>query len=135
MTSRQVGQFLLVFVSTISIDQISKYFAKDVIINTGVSFGLFPSSLLTVVLIGVLLALAFKFGRDFYSINPSVTGIFFGGSISNIIDRLLYGGVRDFLPVPLIAVRNNLADWGIILSLLWIFWNLNKASSSKMTRS
>lgn len=130
MKDYRLQKLFVSLVATITIDQISKFVAHDIILNTGVSFGLFPSSLLTIMLIGVLITIAFKFGRLFYASSPSVTGIFFGGSVSNIIDRLVYGGVRDFLPVPFFEIRNNLADWAIILALMWLFFRMQKSSDS-----
>jgi len=38
--------------------------------------------------------------------------------VSNFFDRLLMGGVRDWLPIW--SLKNNLADWSIFGSLLLI---------------
>lgn len=118
-------------VAVVVLDQFTKYFATNIQLNTGVSFGLLPTPLLTLALIGVLLLIAVKFGKLFYLISPFATGAFFGGSLSNIIDRVMYGGVRDFLLIPLTDIRNNVADWAIILALVWIFFRMQKSSSGK----
>ncbi|MEP7167594.1 MAG: signal peptidase II [Candidatus Woesebacteria bacterium] len=127
--------FLFGFLATIGVDQLSKYLAHDVILNTGISFGFFSGSLLTIALIFVLIGIVFQFGKTFFQASPVAAGIFFGGSISNVLDRIFYGGVRDFLPVPILGIRNNLADWCIILSILWIFLLLKPASFLKTTHS
>ena len=49
---------------------------------------------------------------------PIVRGLFLGGAMSNIMDRLVIGGVRDWLPVPVLGLRNNLADWAIVGALI-----------------
>lgn len=45
------------------------------------------------------------------------TGLFIGGAVSNIIDRIYFGGVRDWFPIPFVGLRNNLADWAIFLAV------------------
>ncbi|MBU0978365.1 MAG: signal peptidase II [Patescibacteria group bacterium] len=44
-------------------------------------------------------------------------GLFLGGGLSNLIDRIIWGGVRDWLSVPLMGMQNNLADWAIAIGL------------------
>ncbi len=131
MITRPVLVTALFFLLTIAVDQATKMNAALVTLNTGISFGLFPSSLLTFLLSGVLLLIAYQFGKLFFQVSPVLTGIFFGGSTSNLIDRALYGGVRDFLPIPFFSIHNNLADWAIILSLLWLFWQLHHSNFKK----
>lgn len=126
MSRRSLSVMSVFLLLTLVIDQVSKYYAREIILNQGVSFGLFPSSLLTFALAGVLVIIALKFGKAFLSSSPVATGIFFGSSLSNLLDRVLYGGVRDFLWVPIFSVRNNLADWAIILSLIWLFFRAQR---------
>ncbi len=52
--------------------------------------------------------------------------------MSNIVDRLVLGGVRDFLPLPFVDMKNNLADWFIVGSLLYI---AIKTSGFTMTKT
>lgn len=52
--------------------------------------------------------------------------LFFAASLSNIWDRVVFGGVRDFLTVPILGVKNNVADWCIVLSLFVIFLQMKK---------
>ena len=121
MTSGQV-RLVGICVLTLFIDQITKHFASRAIVNTGISFGLFSSGITTIALMVVLVLIAVSYGKVFFRMSPTASGIFFGASSSNLLDRVLFGGVRDFLPLPILGVQNNLADWGIILSLLWIVW-------------
>lgn len=39
--------------------------------------------------------------------------------MSNLLDRLVYGGVRDWLTVPVLGLKNNLADWAIVGAIVW----------------
>lgn len=88
----------------------------------------------TVVIMGIILR---QFGKKF----PMFVGLIIGGAVSNVLDRLFLGSVRDFLPVPFLAVHNNLADWGIFIGLVGIVWSewwgsnvvTNKAVRDKRT--
>lgn len=110
-------------VLALGVDQISKYVAQQqvkIILNQGVSFGLFPGPLLPLATSLVLIVLGIYSWKVWRGAAALPTGLLLGGAFSNLIDRLVYGGVRDFLPVPFLGINNNLADWCIVLSLLWI---------------
>ncbi len=105
-------------------DQFSKdsahLFGFATSLNTGVSFSLFSSvsaEVLTLVLLLCIFGLWYKL-QYFWQKNQLAAGFFFGGGISNILDRALYGGVRDWLPVPGASISNNLADWAIGIAIL-----------------
>ncbi len=49
-------------------------------------------------------------------------GLFLGGVWANTFDRVVYGAVRDWIPVPGLGLYNNLADWAIVCAcILWIY--------------
>lgn len=131
--------FLLVFV----FDQLLKYHAFRsgiALLNPGFTFGwagdsglLFPLSALLVSLILSLYCIRSKCSLNF--------GIFLviAGFLSNLIDRLNYHGVVDYLKIPYLNIYNNLGDWGIFLGsiliiLEWLIFQ-NHKSFSKMTPS
>ena len=88
------------------------------VVNHGVSFGLFSTQMNTWV--AVFFPLIFLiFAWSLLKKYPIVLGLLQGGAISNLLDRLLYGGVCDWLPVPILGLRNNLADWAIVIALVW----------------
>lgn len=105
------------------VDQVSKYFAIQTTgftINTGISFNLFASAGITIALI-IAYVLFFEWSCSRWQEKyPIAMGLVLGGGLSNLVDRVVYGGVRDFLPVPFIGVVNNLADWMIVVGLLLI---------------
>jgi lipoprotein signal peptidase len=115
----------LVFISLLIIDQSSKLLAHlegMVVLNPGVSFGLLfqiPSQILSY---GLLLVLLIGFFAWFKFMPkqkwPAVW--FFAGGMSNVVDRLLVGAVRDWLYVPIIGNRNNLADWFIVIGVVLV---------------
>lgn len=51
-------------------------------------------------------------------------GFIFVGGASNLIDRLIYGGVPDYIQISYVP-KFNLADSIIILGVLWLLYELN----------
>lgn len=102
------------------------------VINHGVSFGLWSSTWLVLAL-GMGLGALYLWSCDRWSLlSPGSRGIFFGAAVSNLVDRVALGGVRDWLPVPGFHLTNNLADWMMALALLWlgVQWRHGKAPVS-----
>jgi lipoprotein signal peptidase len=92
-------------------------------LNAGISFGWFVTDqrvLFSLLLLGFtavfLLLLRQSWGKQ-----PILAGVFLGGVLSNLADRVFWGGVRDWLPIPFTLLRNNLADWCIFLILALFF--------------
>jgi lipoprotein signal peptidase len=107
-------------------DQITKFiFAGQ--INHGISFSLFSrAGQLDLALVLVFIALVI-FGsqqiihhkQDEFSV---LWGVLLGAGFSNLVDRWMFGGVRDFWLLPILNVQNNLADWFIFLAALGIIF-------------
>ena len=124
---RRVVLFCSVLIATVIVDQATKIWASSrglVVLNTGISFGVgnFSQNMVIVCLICLTVAAAVSWWR-WASSSPRhvlAAGLFFAGALSNILDRLLYGAVRDWL--PLLIVKNNLADWAIFLGILLLLW-------------
>ena len=57
-------------------------------------------------------------------------GMIWGGSLSNIVDRLRYGGVVDFLQIGISPIF-NFADLGITIGLLYFFIAFLKKEKQK----
>ncbi len=110
------------------LDQFSKFivgfsrFFGSIVINTGVSFGLLRSNhlLISTLLLLVLGILVVCVIQKNWRQHPIATGLFIGGALSNIVDRVQYGGVRDWLPVGIFSIKNNLADWAICIAAVWV---------------
>lgn len=128
---------MCVFLLLVSLDQISKWWAQQaglVTWNEGIAFGLGQGRISqAVVTLGLTLVLFIAWrvvGQ--ISTKNSLPGTFIlAGAFSNLIDRILFGAVRDWLPVPLMGLQNNMADWliaaGVILLIKELF--LTTASS------
>lgn len=85
--------------------------------NTGIAFSLkIPEILLYVFVVLILLILAFWLIKSYRQNNIFlifVLTIIFFGALSNLIDRLFYGYVIDFIDIPFFTVF-NLADVMIV---------------------
>ena len=92
--------------------------------NQGVNFGLFSSSqdMMRWVLIGVALAVCLWLYVWIRRVRPGwwtqlAAGLLIGGALGNVIDRVFYGAVADFLNMSLPNWRNpysfNVADIAI----------------------
>ena len=103
-------------------DQVSKWAAEVVdwpmVLNSGVAFGWRPAGeWLTfglVALVGVGAAASWQQYRR----APIISGLFLGGVLSNLTDRIFFGGVRDWLALPFTGLYNNIADWAIALAVI-----------------
>lgn len=95
------------------------------VLNTGVSFGLFGGGagrwILSVFSVAVAIALAawaLKAQRGFL---VAAIGLIMGGAIGNVIDRIRFGGVVDFLDFSgtgLFPWIFNIADSGITVGVV-----------------
>jgi lipoprotein signal peptidase len=114
------------FFAVLATDQLSKFIAQyfDLVsYNKGFSLGFggfLPFPIIAVVVL-VTLGIWMRWIYPRKVIPVWVIGGFSGAVVSNLCDRMWFGGVRDFLPL-LFGIHNNLADWVIGLTLLWIVY-------------
>lgn len=133
--------YLLLFSLGLGLDQLSKrLFASSVTLNTGVSFSLFSHfpSWFVITALGIFLAaaawLSFPTAQK-KTVLLVCHALFFSGALSNWLDRIFYGGVRDMWSVPFIGVQNNLADWLIFGSVLIVGSDLLRRQPEKVRPS
>jgi len=116
--------FSLTVALAVAVDQGSKAWADQlgwsVQLNTGISFGFLSgisAQLLVMISAGLLLLIGWWGVRHSLTI-AALAGLFVGAGFSNLLDRVLFGGVRDWMLVPFFSLRNNLADWIIVLVVI-----------------
>jgi signal peptidase II len=95
--------------------------------NSGIAFGLFPgrATLVSVLTVLALCAIAVALA-GLVSRNPLVAagaGMLVGGSLGNLIDRLMHGAVTDFID-PARWPAFNVADIGIVMGAALIIVGL-----------
>lgn len=104
---RQIIGATAFFCAAVAVDQLSKYFRPVVLLNDGLAFGLpVPqTTLFSLVIVATLVLVARNLSPITYNLAPS---LILAGGISNLLDRLLWGGVRDVFRVE--TLYFNVAD-------------------------
>ncbi len=92
--------------------------------NVGVAFGIpVPGSAMYVLLIALMLAIG-TLGVAAYRKQQYLSWwaalLVFTGAASNLLDRVHYGYVRDFLRLAFWPTTGNLADWMITLGAVFL---------------
>ena len=135
-------EFYIAAVGALLLDQASKFLIRAVVRepvtvirgffsvtpqeNTGAAFGAFAGAGQLLVLIGLVVIFAIvKLRSERRRSRPLAIalGLILGGAIGNLIDRLAFGAVFDFLDFHFWPVF-NLADTAIVIGvgLLAIYW-------------
>ncbi len=118
---RRVAFFIFFCLCCLVADQLSKHIAFQqgfAVLNSGIAFGFLAGApwLFLIVSTVALIILAFYYWRHQQNY-PLVLLVF--GACSNLIDRLIYGGVIDWLTVPGLNIKNNFADWMVVFAVVW----------------
>lgn len=113
-----------------TIDLIDNFFRITYVKNTGAAFSIFSNNtilvvIISVVIIGFLLFYIYKNKGNNKLENVSYAFIL-GGAIGNLIDRLVYGYVIDFLDFEILSYDApifNLADTFIVIGVILFLIN------------
>ncbi len=107
----------------LAIDVIPPYFNLRMAWNTGINFGWIASEqdLTRWILIGVALMITiwvvWWMTREHRTIARVAAGFLIGGALGNVVDRLVYGAVADFINTSCCGIDNpfayNIADIAI----------------------
>lgn len=112
--------------------EIAPFFNLVVVWNYGVSFGLFNSGSSEASFIFVGLAAAIVIGLGIWLAQAETgvillgLGLVIGGAIGNVVDRLRYGAVFDFLDFHAFGWHwpaFNVADAAITVGVACLFWD------------
>jgi len=155
MVLTHFSQVYLIALSLLFLDQFSKYLIRQELAvaesipvinrifhityveNRGIAFGLFPQghSLFIIISLIIILVVVF-FERKKVLKSPwerFCLGLVLGGALGNVIDRLRFGFVIDFLDFRVWPVF-NLADSGVCIGgILMAFFLLKKHAGKEKT--
>ena len=116
------GLFLIIAAFVVALDQISKLWVRSnfelfqtvpitdclsltYVRNTGSAFGLFANQAFLLILVAIVglvaILLLYRYLSKSSILSISALGLIFGGAIGNLIDRLRFGYVTDFVDVRL----------------------------------
>ena len=116
--------FLIAFTVFI-IDRATKLiFFDSSSLNTGAAFSILQGYIWLFILIAVIVSLVIIFYRNETKYQLGM-GILLGGTLGNLIDRIFYGGVIDFIRIYTIPLF-NLADVSNIIGALMIIYIMYK---------
>ncbi|MBM4446610.1 MAG: signal peptidase II [Chloroflexi bacterium] len=153
------GLFLIIAAFVVALDQTSKLWVRSHlelyqtvsitsflslthVRNTGSAFGLFANQafLLTLVAIAGLMTilLFYRYLSRSSILGISALGLVFGGAVGNLIDRLRFGYVTDFVDVrlwrdfhwPAFNVADSAITVGSIVLAIFIFWAFRKGNGN-----
>ena len=130
LISKLVIDKLLKINETISI--INNFFSITKVFNRGASFSMFIGYRLLFILIGIItIVVLFKYLNNFKMNNRNIFAfsLLIGGIIGNLIDRVIYGYVIDFLDFNIFgfdAPIFNIADTCICFGAFLLFYAIMK---------
>lgn len=117
--------FELIALGVVILDQISKFYAENVITNTGAAFGFFQGYQWLFITVGFLVLFVILYYRKrLKGLSLWGSAFLFGGTIGNLIDRMVFGHVRDFITIwiwPSFNIADSFNVIGVGL-LIWYFW-------------
>lgn len=119
---------------------LERYVSLTYVTNTGAAFGLFPDYggifmvIALVVIVAIILYYRYLPGEQ-WLVQTSL-GLQLGGALGNLIDRLLYGHVIDFIDFKLWPVF-NVADSSLVIGVVILAYHLlrdewGRANGSEM---
>ena len=111
--------------------------------NEGINFGLFANSSDIMRIILIIISILICIGILFWAIKQRSLFLLFyasaiiGGALGNVIDRVIYGAVADFLNITCCGLYNpysfNIADISIFLGVIGIiFFPTEKNQNKKL---
>ena len=126
--SKYIVSKLMIVNDSISI--VNNFFNITYVKNTGAAFSIFSNNTILVIvisifIIGLLIFYIYK-NRSYNKLENVSYALILGGAIGNLIDRLVYGYVIDFLDFKILSYDApifNLADTFIVIGVILFLVN------------
>jgi signal peptidase II len=121
---------------------LGSFWSWELSYNTGSAFGLFantPGARIFLTLIGIVACVAIfvilRKSEDHRGWNAAALGLVAGGALGNVIDRVLYGKVTDFVLWQIQDVYRhpqfNVADAALVVGVVILFLDIGKKKEKK----
>lgn len=115
-------KFWIIPLAIILVDQLTKYFARqsgNYIKNTGAAWGTLQGAniFLAILTIAVIIFILIKW-KELEGIPIS---LILGGAVGNLIDRIIFGHVIDFIDFKYWPLF-NIADSAITIGVIMLLW-------------
>lgn len=127
--SKHLRLFVSVAALAVILDQLTKYLIPTKVRNTAAAFGILHGQqafLLIFSIIFVCLVVYFYPKIPKQKFPQAMAALIFGGAVGNLIDRLLFGFVRDFIDVgfwPAFNIADSAITVGAIGLIIYLyFW-------------
>ncbi len=94
--------------------------------NTGAAWSILEGNILLLIgisIVALVLVYSMMFSFENNVLNDAAFGLLFGGILGNLIDRILFGYVRDFIELNIFGYNFpvfNLADTAIVVGVIII---------------
>ena len=122
--------FFLIITIIVALDQLTKYLVRilDIpfLMNSGSLFGLFQGSSLVLVWLSILIIGAFFFYYEKIQKSSLLcrlgSALIVGGAIGNLIDRIIFKAVIDFIDLkiwPSFNIADSAISVGVILLIIY----------------
>lgn len=125
----QFSKFLVSKFINNSVKIIPRILEIEIIKNTGIAFGMNSGNIKNIFITILFLALIINFVKKQFKFIDKKTmfslSLMFGGGISNVIDRILRGGVLDFIKISTFPIF-NIADISIVVGWILLIINIVK---------
>lgn len=136
-------KFIIISLILLALDQLTKYlftgkeylignFGINYVENTGAAFGILSGRSIFLIIVGFLVMfMIFYYYNEIKYKLPLI--LIFAGTLGNVIDRLLFGYVRDFIMIsiwPIFNVADMCNTIGVLI-LLYCFWREDKTYKQK----
>lgn len=130
----QISKILVVkFLDLNSVTVIKTFFYLTYTNNTGAAFSILTDKRIFLVLVGIIIIILLIYYLKKHQIKNTINKIAFalviGGSLGNLIDRIIRGSVVDFIDIKIFSYNFpifNLADTFITIGVLLLLININK---------
>jgi len=114
-TTMEIGQNILL---------IRNFFSISYVHNTGAGFGILQNQnsfliLIALIAITIIMFLLRKILKEHHT--TIAASLILGGAAGNLVDRLVYGGVIDFINFSFWPAF-NVADSALTVGVIWLVW-------------